>query len=39
MGLFCVGEGECGCMGHYFGWVGVSGGGLVLLWVGRGGCG
>ena len=43
--LFWVGGGECGCMGHYFGWV-AGGWGIILSgwgvrkyfgWVGVGG--
>ena len=29
--FFWVGGDECGCMGYYFGWVGVSGDGWVRM--------
>ena len=35
--LFWVGGSNWECMGHFFGWVGVSGAGEVLFWVGGSG--
>ena len=35
-GLFWVDEGGWWCMGHYFGWVGVSGVGWGIILGGRG---